>query len=136
MDFTLAHGAPFKISGEALEGVNQNDLRTLVASLVEKRAIVLDGDHRVNFIYPVSALPTHHRVYLKDGRSFSAMCAIDAMGAAFTFKQDARIESKCSECGQKIFMAIKGESIASLYPETTHALHVDLNRSDNWAGSC
>lgn len=136
MDYTIAHGIPFNINGGSFDRMNGYDVQAMAESLVKKRAIVMDADLRVNFIYPVSALPTHHKVFLKDGRSFSAMCAIDAMGAAFTFKQDIRVESKCSECGERVSIEIEGERIAELYPETTHTLHVDLKKVDNWAGSC
>jgi len=136
MDYTIAHGAPFDFNGAHPEGMDAHGVPLMMDSLIGKKAVVVDADGRVNFIYPVSALPTHHRVFLKDGRSFNAMCAIDAMGAAFTFEQDIRVESKCSECGEKVFIEIEDGRIAHLSPDTTHALHVDLKRNDNWAGSC
>lgn len=134
MEYTIDKGAPFNINNGAEKDLQ--DLQPVVRELIGKRVIVLDNEGNVNFIYPVSALPTNHKVHLQDGRSFSAMCAIDALGAAFTFKQDTRVESRCSECGEAVHVAIERGRIAGLYPETAHALHVDLNKVDNWAGSC
>lgn len=134
MQYTINNGAPYNIKTDA--AAELRDVPTLVHGLARKRAIVLDANGNVNFIYPVSALPTHHRVHLKDGRSFSAMCAIDALGAAFTFKQDIKVESRCSECGEPIHVEVKDGRIAHHYPDSTHVLHVDLNKADNWAGSC
>jgi len=136
MQRIIDHGTPFKLDGEEIENSGPPDARSLMKGLLDKRAIVVDADNNVNFVYPVSALPTHHKVRLDDGRSFSAMCAIDALGAAFTFNRNSRVESKCSECGQPLFVAVENGEIAELSPETAHVLHVDLNKADNWAGSC
>jgi hypothetical protein len=108
----------------------------LLDRLVEKRAIVLDGGGQIQFSYPVSALPTNHKVQLQDGRSFSAMCAVDALGAAFTFEQDTTVTSQCSECGEPVLVRIQSGQITELSPETLHVLHVDLNRVEDWAASC
>ena len=134
MECTINRGVPHNI--DDCPGVEPFDAKPLVQSLVGKRAIVLDESGNVTFIYPVSALPTRHRVHLGDGRTFSAMCAIDALGSAFTFKQNTRVESSCSECGEPIHVEIENGQITALRPHTTHVLHVDLNRVDNWAGSC
>lgn len=73
---------------------------------IDKNIMVVDGDS-INFIYPVSALPTNHKVTLRDNRSFSAMCAIDAIGTSCTFNQDVRINSICSVTGREIEIVIK-----------------------------
>lgn len=112
------------------------DVETLIKNLIVKNAIVQDFAGDVNFVYPVSALPTSHRVTLQDGRVFHAMCAVDAMGTSFTFKQPVKISSKCSHCGEPIAVEIKDEKIVELHPSGTHVLHVDLKNNDNWAGSC
>lgn len=133
MEYTINKGAPYNVNNGA--GMESLDVPALISGLARKRAIVLDASGNVNFIYPVSAQPTHHKVHLRDGRAFSAMCAIDALGTAFTFKQDIKVESMCSECGESIHVEIEDGRIAKLCPDTAHALHVDLNRVDNWAGS-
>ena len=135
MEYTIHEGAPYNINSRAA-GMEPCGVGTLIRDLARKRAVVLDTSGNVNFIYPVSAPPTHHKVRLSDGRAFSAMCGIDALGAAFTFKQDTTVESVCSECGAPIHVEIKDRRIAKLCPDTAHVLHVDLNKVDNWAGSC
>lgn len=64
------------------------------------------------------------------------MCAIDAMGTAFTFKQDVKIESICSNCGEKIYVEIKDGKLGEYQPRDMHILHVDLNKNKNWSGEC
>ncbi len=112
------------------------DINAIMDNLVSKRAIVKDLEGNIHFAYPVSALPTNHNVRLKDGRAFHAMCAVDAMGTAFTFKQDIKINSKCAYCGETVTVEIQNEKITELLPASTHVLHVDLKNNDNWAGSC
>ena len=92
----------------------------------------METSHVVHFL---SDLATRHRVSLRDGRSFSAMCAIDSMGSAFTFEQDIEIESECSECGERIFVRIERGKLAEVTPSSLRVLHVDLKRFDNWAAA-
>lgn len=132
----IAKRRPVGLSELTAEGLDLPDLSAVIAMLEEKRAIVLDEDKNISFAYPVSALPTAHRVILADGRSFEAMCAVDAMGAAFTFRQDVWITSQCFECRQPVTVDIHGGQLAGFSPPDLHLLHVDLNRNDNWAGNC
>lgn len=117
-------------------GFSVGEIEAALQALVAKRAIVRDQGGSVTFAYPVSALPTGHRVTLADGRSFHAMCAVDALGAAFTFRQDVRIASCCSQCRQPVAVDIRDGRLAAFSPPELHVLHVDLNRTDNWSGSC
>lgn len=141
MDYIIYSAMPFnskKASSTILEKLNisEETFRQILDSLVNKNAMAMDEDNNVNFIYPVSAFNTNHKVHLSDGRVFSAMCAVDAMGSSFTFNQDIKINSKCSECGEDIFIDIKNGQLASYSPELTHVLHVDLNKNQNWSGNC
>ncbi len=133
----IESGRPVNINSlkqpEELRQLNTDDL---IKSMVAKRVIVPDEEGNINFAYPVSALPTNHKVTLKDGRKLYAMCAVDAMGTAFTLKQDVCIDSICSHCGQEITVVIENEKIVELNPASAHVLHVDLENVDNWAGSC
>lgn len=117
-------------------GMETSEYKSIIEELKKKIVISADEDHNVNFIYPVSALPTNHRVSLEDGREFTAMCGIDAMGSSFAFKQDVTINSICAECGEAVAIEIKNGELVSFSPENLHVLHVDLNKNDNWAGSC
>lgn len=116
--------------------ISKYDLNKVVKNLIQKRALVVDENNNANFIYPVSAFETNHKVKLEDESVFNAMCAVDAMGSSFTFKQDVKIESKCSLCGEEIFVEINNGEITNLIPDSTHVLHVDLNKNQNWSGNC
>jgi hypothetical protein len=117
-------------------GFGAPEREKLLSSLVNKRAIVRDEEGNITFAYPVSALPTGHRVTLADGSTFNAMCAVDALGSAFTFRQNVKIASRCSECREPVTVDIRDNRLAAFSPPGLHVLHVDLNRSDNWSGSC
>ncbi len=137
LDRIIEIGGPVSISSLIRSAAPlQIETDSLIHSMMDKRIIVADEAGNINFAYPVSALPTNHKVTLKDGRGFYAMCAVDAMGAAFTFKQDIGVDSICADCGQKISVVIEDEKIVNLHPEGSHVMHVDLNNADNWAGSC
>jgi hypothetical protein len=135
MESTIERGEPITPRALTRGGVLQPEAEPLIERLIEKRAVVQDEEGHLSFIFPVSALPTRHRVSLKDGRRFFAMCAVDAMGTAFTFDQDVEIESECSECGAKIAIGIERGELAVVVPPTAHVLHVDLEKVENWAGA-
>ena len=93
IEFTVDHGRAYHIENDkeaALEYLHmtEEEYKEITDCLLEKDGMVVDEKGKVNFIYPVSALKTNHQVTLDDGRQFSAMCAIDAIGAAFTFHKD------------------------------------------------
>lgn len=114
----------------------QPETGTIIQSLINKRVIVKDSVGDITFVYPVSALPTSHKVRLQDGRTFHAMCAIDALGAAFTFEQDVSITSVCGYCQEPITAVIHNEHFAEIEPPSLCVLHVDLKKEDKWATSC
>lgn len=117
--------------------IDQAEYDEIVAVLLERDGMVIDEDTRdVNFIYPVSALPTGHHVTLADGRQFCAMCAIDAIGATFTFHQDTVVDSACSACGTPVHIEMKDGRAAKYEPEGLYALSFQLEELSNWAGSC
>lgn len=131
----IRQGKPCDVRQLIINGID--NLERIVDDLISERIVVADDETKnISYAYPVSAMPTNHKVALADGRSFNAMCALDAMGSAFTFKQDARITSQCAECGEAVFIEIKDKQITDLQPHTLHVLHADLLVSDNWAGSC
>lgn len=141
MNYTIDSGEAFNIKNvpkivEDLKVINREEIESIIDSLIEKNVVVLDEEGKFNFMYPVSAIPTNHRVRLADGREFTAMCAIDAMGSAFTFKQDIDIDSKCSYCDAEIKVSIKNGEFYSYEPSDLHTLHVNLNKNANWSGNC
>ncbi|MBU5313228.1 hypothetical protein KQI38_14375 [Tissierella carlieri] len=140
MNYVIDNGQAFNINNSSQVaknlGMTDEEVNIILNSLIQKNGIVADEEGNINFIYPVSAIPTNHRIRLADGREFTAMCAIDAMGAAFTFKQDIDVESKCSNCGFDIKVSIRDGRLHSYEPSDLHILHVDLNKNSNWSGSC
>ena len=141
LEFTVNEGRAFNLE-EDKAGVLQELSMTeqeywdCVRVLREKDGMVVSEENDVNFIYPVSALPTNHHVTLADGRSFTAMCAIDAIGAAFTFHQDSEVHSVSAVSGEPVFVKIVNGEVADYAPKTLHALTFPLGELSNWAGSC
>ena len=119
-----------------IEVLRNLDVEEQLAALLKKRTIVMNPEGCITFSYPVSALPTNHKVTLADGRTFYAMCAVDALGAAFTFSQNIKVDSRCSHCREPVHLETGENKIVDLQPAGTHVLHVDLNRYDNWSGNC
>ena len=108
----------------------------IIRQLDEKGAIVRDDNKAVTAVYPVSATPTRHRVLLADGRTFHAMCAIDAIGTVFTFNQDTTVESTCLHCETAVRLRLANGRLLAAEPRTVHVLHADLARYRNWAADC
>ncbi|WP_300408946.1 MerB-like organometallic lyase SaoL [Lagierella sp.] len=105
--------------------------------LVKKGKFVLNEDGTmINFAYPISALPTAHRVTLDDGRGFFSMCAIDSLGSYFTFWQNLEINSSCSVTGEPIVVKVEDGKISYKNVENIHCIHVNLNEFEDWSASC
>lgn len=131
-----AEGPVFPADVAGAAGVSPDEAARMIGELADLHIVVLGTEGEVRFAYPVSGLPTSHRVTLADGRSFSAMCAIDAMGCAFTFGQDVDVESRCHGCGEPIRLEMRDGRLAGVEPSGVYVLHVDLSVPENWAGSC
>lgn len=131
LEHLINTGRPFDSASESL-GVHDAFLPELEAQHVFART----SSRQIGFAYPVSAIPTTHRVLLADGRSFFAMCAVDAMGSHFALHQDITIHSRCAQSGSPIQVSIKNGMLDALSPAETHAIHVDLTKFTNWAASC
>lgn len=135
MDVTISRGGAVNINSEPPVELSEFDSKLMISALSAKNAAVLSDKGDVQFIYPVSALPTCHKVTLADGRNFDAMCAIDAIGSAFTFQQDVQVQSKCHTCNVRVDVEVRDGEICRHSPEEIHVLHVDLSKFDTWAGS-
>ncbi len=138
MNAIINSGGPVSVIDLQLNGEKPGQQRReQYAGLLAKKVIVLDGDEEhICFVYPVSALPTPHKVNLADGRSFYAMCAVDSLGAAFTFNQDTSVQSMCAECGAPVLAKVRDGKLQEVQPESLFVLHVDLSSANNWAGGC
>ena len=141
MDFIVTEERPFNLESDkacVLDALSmtEQEFEEIVKVLLEKDGMVISDTKDVNFIYPVSALPTNHHVTLADGRSFTAMCAIDAMGAAFTFHQDTEVHSVTAVSGEPVCVKIVDGEVVDYSPKNLHALTFPLGQLSNWAGSC
>ena len=141
IQFIVDHERPYHLDQDmplALKalGMGRKEYEEAIGCLLKKDGMVVDEERNVNFIYPVSALQTGHQVTLEDGRMFTAMCAIDAIGAAFTFHQDTEIHSACASCGEPVYVRIVDGKVAEYSPANLHALTFPLGELSNWAGSC
>ena len=141
MDFIVTEERPFNLESDkacVLDALSmtEQEFEEIVKVLLEKDGMVISDTRDVNFIYPVSALPTNHHVTLADGRSFTAMCAIDAMGAAFTFHQDTEVHSVTAVSGEPVYVKIVDGEVVDYSPKNLHALTFPLGQLSNWAGSC
>lgn len=110
--------------------------KSMIESLSQKGVITLREDGTIVGVYPVSALPTRHKVKLKDGRLLYAMCAIDSLGVAYELGQDVLVSSSCMRCDKPISMEIQHGRISQLTPSTTLASHVSIEKYKDWASTC
>ena len=141
IQFIVDHQRPYHLDQDMTQtlkalGMDQKEYEETIECLLKKDGMVIDEERNVNFIYPVSALQTSHHVTLQDGREFTAMCAIDAIGAAFTFHQDTEIHSACASCNEPVHIRIVDGKVAEYSPKNLHALTFPLGELSNWAGSC
>lgn len=141
INFIVTEGRAFNLKQDmetVLEALamEEAEYRAICDVLLERDGMVVDEEQNVNFIYPVSSMATNHRVTLEDGRSFTAMCAIDAMGAAFTFHQNTEVHSVSAVSGEPIYVKIVDGEVAEYSPKTLHALTFPLGEMANWAASC
>ncbi len=111
-------------------------LVNLTLSKFDTEQYFIAEDEEVLFMYPVSSSPTMHKVTLADGRSFCAMCAIDALGSVVTFDQDISINSMCMMTEKPININIIDGSIDYTNDPELRVLHVNISKYQNWASSC
>jgi Alkylmercury lyase len=77
-----------------------------IAALIEADLIQTDGNDRLTVAYPFSAEPTRHRVTLHGGRSFHAMCAIDALGIPYMLGEPGEIQSREPETDRLVRVSV------------------------------
>lgn len=122
----------FAAAGAAL-GWPAEKTAAAAEGIAAKKMVVLDAEGRVQFAYPVSTVATGHKVTLADGRTFYAMCAIDALGCCFAFGQPVTVESACQLCGEPLRVQVKGVHDIVAEPPGAYAVHVDLDKYEDWA---
>lgn len=84
------------------------DIKSILEKFSKLDLIHLDNTSgNVTVAYPFSGTPTPHRVTLSKKAQAYSMCAVDALGIPSMFESDARIESECAHCGEKITIDVK-----------------------------
>lgn len=141
INFIVDNHRPFNIDSDQAAAttalsMSDSEYQETINCLLDKDGMVINDNKDVNFIYPVSSMSTNHHVKLADGREFTAMCAIDAIGAAFTFHQDTEVNSVCALSKEPVHIKIKNERVVDYSPKELHALTFPLGELTNWAGSC
>jgi hypothetical protein len=92
-------GSPVEALCEALE------------RLAAGRAIVLQPESReVMFAPPLSGVPTPFVVH-KDGRSYFAPCAWDALGTSAMLGGDSEVQTSCGCCGEAMAVVVRGGTL-------------------------
>lgn len=75
------------------------------------------GTDMIRFAYPWTTSPSGHRVAL-GAHALWALCAIDALAAARMYRTDASIDSSCTFCASKIYVAtaLHGRALRTMSP--------------------
>lgn len=111
--------------------------KNCLQTLAEKNILSLDKGGNIGCIYPLSTHKTNKKIYLSDGRTAYAMCALDAIGCHYAFRQPIRIESECQYSKKKIELIAQDGKISSTDREQDiHILHTDLANIKKWSCSC
>jgi len=95
-------------------------IQDILSEMASQRLIYRkSGSDNILAAYPLSVAPTAHQVRLADGRRVYAMCAVDAFGVAFLFRQDIAISSLCHHCQIGVEVKVVGERISFASPAST-----------------
>ena len=113
--FDLLHGRAATPRGvRALNGFGDRVERAL-SELVQVGAVVRDENGMIVAAYPLSAIPTNHRILL-DSLQPWANCAFDALAVPRMVGQMGMIHSSCGYCGAPISVAVEEETVRESHP--------------------
>jgi hypothetical protein len=106
----------------AITGLTLGTVTAALAALDATGVIcVLDGSVRA--AYPLSALPTHHKI-VHDGTAAYACCAIDALAVPSMVDGDASVVSRCASCDEEVTVEMRHDLILASRPEAPVVFHV------------
>jgi hypothetical protein len=104
----VTHGlAPSAAEIGAALGLGEGEARAAYRRLHDAHALVLlPDDEEVWMLQPFSAVETSHEVEAA-GRHWFANCAWDALGIPAALHADARVESVCADCGERVELEVR-----------------------------
>jgi len=126
----LAHGRP-PAAAEAARAlsVTAAEVEAAYRRLAEGRALVLRaGSCEILMAMPLSAVPTRFQVEV-GGRLYWANCMWDALGLPVMLGRDARISTRCGDCGEPLLVTVERNAVAG----GSGWMHVALPASQWWA---
>lgn len=140
MDFIIENEGPVSIESAKAYIMSKMGLETtyveeVVKQFIDTNVMVADEEY-INFIFPVSGYETNHKITLEDGRTFSAMCAIDSIGTSYTFDQSVEINSSCSSTGKEISLKVNSGNVEYVNNKDLRVIHINLEKHSEWASSC
>jgi alkylmercury lyase-like protein len=103
-------------------GLSRADVESALRRLDAAGIVYADGGS-VSAAYPLSAVPTRHRVRI-GARTAYANCAVDALAVPLMVDEAVWIESACGHCGAAIAVAAHGERIVESRPAAPVVFHV------------
>lgn len=99
------------------------DPATAIAELADADLVHLDqAAERVQTVYPLSAVPSGHRVTLDGGPTLDAMCAIDALGIPLMTRTAGTVVSRDPLTGVDIRISMAADETWSWQPATAVVL--------------
>jgi Alkylmercury lyase len=106
-----------------------------LSELVNCDLVQLGADAEIAVAYPFSTLPTRHQVVTEDGRTYWAMCAIDALGMPYLLHQAAEIRAHEPDSDRAITVAIDPDA-QTVRADPAHAAAVVARAGDGCAAGC
>ncbi len=102
-------------SSEIAERLRVSEERAMaVLRRLDEADVVYLEDDQIAAAYPFSNKPTKHVVtFNKTGTAAYSMCAIDALGIPFMFREAVTISSTCGFCNKSIEAEVDGRRIHS-----------------------
>lgn len=112
-------GRPPRVAEIAAESKLPWDTVNPILHELERRDLIglKPGTEVIRFAYPWTTSPSGHRVALGP-HALWALCAIDALAAARMYRTDASIDSSCTFCAGKIYVAtaLHGRALRTMSP--------------------
>jgi hypothetical protein len=77
-----------------------------LAALAHEHAVVLDAHGRIAFANPFATSPAPYTVATPTRERF-AVCVWDGLGVAAALGEDARVESRCPDCQDRLCLEVR-----------------------------